>query len=393
MPLRIIIFEGSLQPPVFIRRLIEGLIKAGHEVFLLHFGNDKKSGINNLHYISLGNSRNLIFLIFQSLRYAFNEGFAAVRETFKIITAGNKKNLYKRNLCLRLKEIKPDVIHVQWPAFLDVLEEVIEEGKYPVILSQRGYQVNVKPYVHPAYFKNLEAVFPKLSGFHSVSKAISERGDEIWTSAAKVDNVVYTGVDLNTLAFKNDYSKNKKLQILTVGRPHWKKGLHDVVSACGILSRDEINFELTIIGGIGNEEILFLKHFYNLEDKVKISGKVPMDIVYKLMSESDLLVVSSIEEGIPNVLVEAMALGLPVISTSCGGVEEVIQNGIQGWVVPTRDPVALADQIRYFYSLPHHEIEMVRKAARQKIEDQHSYGQMIEGMESLYIRTIEQFRI
>ncbi len=392
MPLKIIIFEGSLQPPVFIRRLMEGLAEEGHSIYLLHFGATIHSSINNLSYISLGSSQNNFLLIFQSLRNAFKYNSFTVFSTLKVLALGNRKNLQKRNLEVLLNELKPDLIHVQWPALLDVLEEVLMEGKYPVILSQRGYQINVKPFVDYNYLQKLAGIFPKLSGFHSVSKAISREGDKIWNSPAKLDEVIYTGLDLQSFEFEENYSRSKKLKFITVGRPHWKKGLHDAIHACSILQKKNIDFEYTIVGGRGNEEILFLRNMYKLEKRVKILGKLPQKKVYELISESDLLVVSSVEEGIPNVLVEAMAIGIPAISAACGGVEELIEHDKEGWVVPTRNPDALAAQIEAFTYLPDDSIETVRKAARQKVEKQHSLRQMVKGMENLYRKTIEQSR-
>ncbi|WP_029037682.1 glycosyltransferase family 4 protein [Salinimicrobium xinjiangense] len=393
MPLKIIIFEGSLQPPVFIRRLMEGLAEEGHHIYLLHFGGNISSSKENLKYLSLGSSQNNIQLIFQSLKIAFEYNIFATFSTLKKIVLGNRKNLQKRNLEVLLNELEPDLIHVQWPVLLEVLEEVINERKYPVVLSQRGYQINVKPFVNNSYFQKLSSIFPKLSGFHSVSKAISQEGDKIWNSPAKLDEVVYTGLDLQSFQFQENYSRNEKLKLITVGRPHWKKGLHDAIHACAILVKKDVEFEITIVGGKGNEEILFLTNMYHLEERVNILGKLPQKKVYELMTEADLLIVSSLEEGIPNVLVEAMALGIPVISTSCGGVEELIDHAREGWVVPTRDPAALAAQIEFFTALPEGSIEIVRRAAREKVEEQHSNDQMIRGMESLYKKVLQRSKV
>ncbi len=92
----------------------------------------------------------------------------------------------------------------------------------------------------------------------------------------------------------------------------------------------------------------------------------------------------SLEEGVPNVVVEAMAIGLPVISTDCGGVPELITDGKDGWLVPIRDPEAMAASIASFAKLPMERIEEVRVAAREKIETQHNEEQMVRGMEELY---------
>jgi colanic acid/amylovoran biosynthesis glycosyltransferase len=102
------------------------------------------------------------------------------------------------------------------------------------------------------------------------------------------------------------------------------------------------------------------------------------------MESASLLLISSLAEGLPNVAVEAMALGVPVLSTACGGVAELIDNDANGWIVPTRNPEAMALAIERFIELPCETIEKIREAARRKVETQHSEKQMLEAIEHLY---------
>jgi colanic acid/amylovoran biosynthesis glycosyltransferase len=106
------------------------------------------------------------------------------------------------------------------------------------------------------------------------------------------------------------------------------------------------------------------------------------------MAEAALLLMPSLDEGIPNVVVEAMAIGLPVISTDCGGVPELITNDKEGWLVPIRNPQALAGAIEYFLGLSLNKVEEVRLAARKKVEEQHNEEQMVKGMEDLYYEVL-----
>ena len=374
-------------------RLIQGLAEKGHKVYLLHFGPLRRSNVKNLKYISIGSSTNNFQLVLRSFKLSSAFNISTFLSTANKIFERDKKELKKWNLKLILEHINPDIVHVQWPSLLETLNDVLTEQKYPVILSQRGYQINVKPFVDDIYHKKIAHYFPKLSSFHSVSKAISKRGDLIWNSSSKVDAVIYTGLNLFNFNFQNTYTRDKKLKLILVGRPHWKKGLHDVILACAILKKKNIEFELNLVGGIGNEEILFLINRYNLQNNIILKEKLPQNEVYELMLASHILIVSSIEEGIPNVLVEAMAYGIPVISTDCGGVSELIEHKKEGWLVPSRQPNALADEIAIFRQLPDEEVEKVRKNARRKVEEQHSYEKMLEGMENLYQKTMAKSEI
>ncbi|MEQ9210457.1 MAG: glycosyltransferase family 4 protein, partial [Pseudomonadales bacterium] len=75
------------------------------------------------------------------------------------------------------------------------------------------------------------------------------------------------------------------------------------------------------------------------------------------------LVLPSVEEGIANVVLEAMSVGLPVISTDCGGMREVIDSGANGFLVPIRNPKAMADAIEVFSTIAPAQIEVIRKNA------------------------------
>jgi colanic acid/amylovoran biosynthesis glycosyltransferase len=96
------------------------------------------------------------------------------------------------------------------------------------------------------------------------------------------------------------------------------------------------------------------------------------------------MLLPSIEEGIANVVVEAMAVGLPVISTNCGGMGELIEHSINGWLVATRDSAAMTQEIINFKQLTVEMIQKVRLNARATIESQFTEETMVQGMEELY---------
>jgi len=79
-----------------------------------------------------------------------------------------------------------------------------------------------------------------------------------------------------------------------------------------------------------------------------------------------------------------MALGTPVISTRCGGMQELICHEENGWLVPSRNALALANQIEQVTQLNKSTYAQVAKAARNKVEKQHQEQQMVQGMLALY---------
>lgn len=109
------------------------------------------------------------------------------------------------------------------------------------------------------------------------------------------------------------------------------------------------------------------------------------------MREASLMLLPSVEEGLPNVAVEAMAIGLPVAGFEIGGMPELIESGKEGWLVPSRDVEAMAEVVMEFEKMSLEEIEAVRQAARKKVELQHNEEQMVKGMEGLYEEVLRNF--
>lgn len=89
-----------------------------------------------------------------------------------------------------------------------------------------------------------------------------------------------------------------------------------------------------------------------LEDRVRFLGGVPRDAVLRLFGAADASVLSSAWENFPHTVVEALAVGCPVIATAVGGVPEVVRDGVNGLLVPPGDPVALAAAISRLLSDP-----------------------------------------
>ena len=151
----------------------------------------------------------------------------------------------------------------------------------------------------------------------------------------------------------NGKKRNGTFQILSVGTLHYYKGFQYLIPALGILRERGFNFECTVIGG-GPLESDLRKHIrlLNLEPYVVMTGPLKQDQVLPFYKRSDLFVLMAQPEwhwGIPNVLVEALATKTAVITTRFGSVEELIQDGQTGFIVPPKDPEALADVIERLY--------------------------------------------
>lgn len=164
-----------------------------------------------------------------------------------------------------------------------------------------------------------------------------------------VDSTVYS-CDIPRSDFEQEFSSSKdKLTIGVIGRiVEWKRHI-DVIEAVGRLA-DRIDLRLFIVGELWHDpasdfwkQILSRILALGLNDKVIFTG-LRKDIP-RIMAGLDIIIVPSENEPFGRVTVEAMAMGKPVIGTRSGGTPEIIQHGINGILVPVRDPEALAKAI------------------------------------------------
>lgn len=382
--LHIVIFDGTFQTTAFIRRLVLGLQKE-HQVYVLGFNEKLKDPIPHVKYVSLGDNRSKLKLILTSIQLALKTlNISIILNTLTRILSGKRRKLQEQNLQLQLKKINPDVIHAQWNSVLPWLELYLMHKTYPIILSQRGFHTNIRPFINLDNKNYLQEWYPKLSGIHSVSKAISKKGKKIGIPRSHIGEVVYTGLDFSKFPAIKSSKQTDKLRIISVGRPHWIKGYTYALETMKILAEQQLDFEYTIVGALGDEELTFFIHEFNLQDKVKLTSKLEQEEVFNKMKNASLFLLPSLEEGIANVAVEAMALGLPVISTNCGGMEELITDGQEGFICPTHNAECMAQKILNFKNLGPLQIEEIRNQARIKVEAQFNEQKMVNGMMDLY---------
>ncbi len=128
-----------------------------------------------------------------------------------------------------------------------------------------------------------------------------------------------------------------------VGKLVPRKGVGDLIEAMGRLARTGAGATL-LVAGMGEERAGLERRAAELgiADRVRFVGKVPHDTVPLVMCAGDLFVLPSLSEGLPTVVCEAMACGLPVVATAVDGTPEIVRDGETGLLVPPRDPSALA---------------------------------------------------
>ncbi len=163
---------------------------------------------------------------------------------------------------------------------------------------------------------------------------------------------LYHGIDLSVpRGGETDASRDLQL-ILSVAQLWERKGLRYLVEACAVLRDRGTAFRCEIIGeGPQREELQGLVDRLDLRDRVMLTGALPFPEVVARYGRASVFVLPCIvteegdRDGIPNVILEAMASGLPVVSTPVSGIPEVVRDRETGRSVPERDAAAIADAV------------------------------------------------
>ena len=383
---KIIIFDGTFKTTTFINRLALGLSES-HDVYIIGFNENLTHKLQNVSYVSLGSNNSKLRFLKTSIAL---RGFH-IKQQMKLFTSllsGKKRIIKEENLQLVVNNIQPDIVHFQWVSVLSYLTNLDLPKRTKTVFSQRGFHINVRPFVDQENMRFLKEIFPKIDGFHSVSKAIQHKSNLIYQAPSKVDEVVYSGFDFKNIPIKKKNDRGSMLQIISVGRNHWIKDYATAIKAMYLLKEKGVAFNYTIIGVKNDEELLFMIDDLQLNNYIHLISKVSQQKVYDMMCASDVLLLPSIEEGIANVCIEAMFCKLPVISTNCGGMQELIIHKETGFIVPIRDEQAMAIELIEFNGMDKKSIETVAKNARIKAEEQHNVENMASGMEELYLSVI-----
>jgi glycosyltransferase involved in cell wall biosynthesis len=131
-------------------------------------------------------------------------------------------------------------------------------------------------------------------------------------------------------------------RIIFVGWLHSVKGLEYLIRAARLLADDGLSFRLTICGNGGLlDELKTLAGELRVDHMVHFEGWVPNERVCELMNQSDIFVLPSLSEGMPNSLLQAMACELPVVATNVSSIPALICDGENGFLAPPKDPEGL----------------------------------------------------
>jgi colanic acid/amylovoran biosynthesis glycosyltransferase len=269
---------------------------------------------------------------------------------------------------------KYDIIHCQFGMYgIEgmILREIgAIEGK--LITSFRGYDISwyVKEHGDNVY----QALFANGDFFLTNCNFFRNRAIKLGCNVNKI--IVHgSGINCDRFIFNPRYLKpNQKIQITTTGRLIEKKGIEYGIRAVAKVAAKYPNIQYRIIGA-GDLQSQLQKLIYELKmtDKIHLLGWKNQQEIIQIINDSHIFIAPSVtakdgnQDAPLNTLKEAMAMGLPVIATQHGGIPELVQDGISGFLVPERDSSAIANKLIYLIEHPN-TWEKIGKAGSTYVE-------------------------
>jgi len=261
----------------------------------------------------------------------------------------------------------------------------------PYIISLRGSDVPGQHARLKLDYKILGPVFAaiwkKAAALVACSEGLKNRALNFLPTVA-ID-VIPNGVELDRFSPAETTKSSVVLRLLTVGRLSVTKRVEMLIDVAQILHRDGCNVHLTIVGGGQMEQQLrYMVAEKNLSNIIEITGRLDAEKMPQVYRQNDIFVSASMQEGMSNAMLEAMASGLPIVTTRCEGVEELIkENGI---VVENAQPYQIAEAIKKLAETAETSKE-ISVAARKQAE-KFSWQQVAEQYLSCYNKIANSVR-
>ena len=377
--MKVAIYSGSIPSTVFIENLISGL--ADQDIEVQVFGRNLSSTYYSQKNINLfptpQNRYYLVCFVLIQIAQLFFKNPIRLIKLIRYYSLIAKKSFYGNldwwGMVLPVVNNLPDIFHIQWAKSLNQWFFLKQLFNIRIFLSLRGTHITCSPLADENLAKDYKSLFPRVDKFHAVSKSL--KNIAMRYGAKKEDiKVIYSAINYENIKpyVKNNWELTDELNFISVGRFHWIKGYEYSLMAIKYLLEHDYNVYYTIISNnLPNEEILYQIEDLSINEHVNIINNCSQPEVYENMRKSDCLLLPSIEEGIANVALEAMAIGLPVISSDCGGMKDIISHNYNGFLYKNRDYKDLITKIIQLIHTESNQIKYIVNNGRQNIEKDH----------------------
>lgn len=366
----------------FFRNKIYGLLQNGFEVILFVVDNrsNEKMPCKIIpfpnYYI-----HNKIGVFWHSLLQIISNSKTAIRlyHLAKKDGLSARKALRMVFLNSHFLDQKLDWLHFGFGTLAIGRENVAEAIGAKMAVSFRGFDHYVYPQKNKKCYKLL---FSKKIKYHVLSEGMKK---DLIANGIHPKSISKITPAIDTNLFSNTINNNSNLNIITIARLHWIKGLIATLEALAIVKKKGIRFQYRIIGsGPEKEKLQFAVYQLGLEKEVAFAGKLNPEEVKNELQKANLYIQYSHQEGFCNAVLEAQAMGKICIVSDAEGLSENVLDNITGFVVPKRNPLSLANKIVAINELSSNEKEIISEEAINRVKATFNIEDQIEKFIAFY---------
>lgn len=280
--------------------------------------------------------------------------------------------LFKRiYLNAHLLKANVDWVHFGFATQALGSETVAKAINAKMAVSFRGFDINVYPIKFPDCYSTLWKYVDKV---HSISNYLFVQAQNMGLSSEVPFEIITPAVAdelVNSSVPKMNISQHQSIELITIARLHWIKGIDLLIETASILKQKEFNFIWKVIGSSNHKDIERYKfHIYErgLQEQIQLLGKCNHDETLLKLEQANIYVQPSLNEGFCNAVLEAQAFGKLCVATNVGGLSENILNTKTGWLVPKDNPHALANKIIEVCALSNATQAYISQAAENRVK-------------------------
>lgn len=352
--------EGS---ETFLHSLVRQLVELGHRVtvhVLLEGRTSMPTGrtfdSSALRSAALPAVRSPRFVpaLWRLLRREPAAVLASLRRSLRLFGPG-RRGTHAFLVAAPLLATRPDVVHVAFSGIGVAIDDGLRmlDADVRLIVSCRGSGELVAPALDPSLAAPLAGLLRRADAVHVVADVVADAVLGLGVAEAGI-RLIRPAVDVDVAGEGPVRGVGSgRVEVVSVGRLHWIKAVEVQVAAAAELAADGIPFHWTVVGDGPERDRLELRaRLAGVRDSMTFVGAVAPERVREILASADVFVSSSLSEGTSNAVLEAMALGVPVVCSAAGGMPEVLTDGIDALVVPVGDPNSVAGAVRRIAETP-----------------------------------------
>ena len=411
MKIAFLVWRFPVLSEAFILNQITGLIDRGHEVYI-HALNGHPKGTTKVHPVV--EEYGLLERTYYTPERPENPLLCTLKGIWLLLA-----NMHKNSLsCLKLlDETKYGKTNEPWKRIYRAIA-LLDAQPYDVIHCQFGTIGPAALMFRQAGF--LQGKLVTIFRGIDISRHVQEQGEDVYNGlfaqgdfflanceffrrravnlGCNPDKIVVHGSGLNCQKFvfkPREFPSGGVVRVATIGRLVEKKGIEYAIRAIAKVAQVYPQIEFSIIGdGPLKESLQKLIDELEVGHFVKLLGWKQQQEIITILDTCHLFVAPSVtaadgnQDAPVNTLKEAMAMGLPVISTYHGGIPELVEDGVSGFLVPERDAEGIAQKLSYL--IEHPEVwTSFGKAGRARVEEKYDMNKLNDELVEIYQQLLD----